>query len=126
VSICDAPSIYTDNALSDGTAGSAINMRFGRRYFFGSPTVAKSYRWLSLTGTPRSSGAATLTATASTSGSQSYTFSSEWGAGTTQKVVYMPLAGNGPSMDIDISDTGTGGLPEFASLELEGVTMGRR
>jgi hypothetical protein len=135
----DAPNIYTDNVLSDGTVGTAVGMisQF-RRMFFGDPPADKSLRWLyilvALNGSTNA-GVAWTTATSSSSASLSQTGGVIWGSpsmvwgsfvwGTGDAQEYrVPVSGRGSYVDVTFTDSGTNTPPLVSALRSEAFDYG--
>jgi hypothetical protein len=134
----DAPGIYLDDVLSDGTGGDAFSMVLKmRRMFTEAPTHEKAFRWAWLFANIAGSEGATL-AWSTLAGSGVYTISSEssaiwggftWGSftwgGSGARAFRVPISGRGPYIDFTFTDAG-----EIAStvsrLELEAFDLGPR
>lgn len=140
VSLCDAPTIFVDNAASDGTGGDryALSVQMHRMYC-GDDAEAKALRYGYLTAALNGSDQCSVTyntglasgtkqlpvSTASTWGAAG----TMWGAGTwggeSSKNYRLPFGGTGYYIDVSISDSGNA-LPVFSRFQLEAFALGRR
>ena len=139
VSMCDAPSVYVDNMLADGTGGTAYNGTVQcHRMFCNDPTTANVYLWAKVLATLI--GAASISVTWSTLtdagtaqvttdtvlawGKGSWGSNGPWGAGG-QTPYYVRLSGTGVFVDIVLTDSGISGST-FSSVAITGKAYGRR
>lgn len=141
VSLCDSASYYKDNVTAAGASGTAYNAVIQcRRMFSGDPTRANSYRWANLLASLNGStmlalawntltdagvyNVPGLSSTTTWGGTGTTWGTGTWGAGG-QTPYYLPIGGTGPFIDLTITDSGQG-PSEFASVQIEGVAIGRR
>lgn len=142
----DSTLIFTDNAPSDGSAGSAFSMRVtARRMFFGDFATMKSFRWgyiladlggadLSYVGwqTGQSGGTVLLEQPdaeflVTEAGDTLITESGILlAASTTIQSIRFPMWGRGYYMDITVEDTSVEASPIFSRIESTGFVLGRR
>ncbi len=135
----DPDGINTDNVLSDGSGGTAITMicQF-RRFFFNNPPSDKALRWayllVALNG---STNAGLQYATATASGTFSFTQgggviwgtssmvwgSFIWGSGGAQEY-RIPLAGRGAYVDFTFTEYGTMTPPLISALRCDAFDYG--
>lgn len=138
VSVCDAPGVYVDNQLADGTGGTTYTMTAQmHRMYCGDDALAKSLRfgyitaslkWSSSTSiqweTDTDSGAFTLPApTTGFWGSGSWG-SGSWG-GASSRNYRVQMGGTGYYIDVTIVDSGQA-APVFSRFQLETFALGRR
>jgi hypothetical protein len=135
----DAPGIYKDDVLSDGTGGTLVTMSGTcARMFFKSPTREKSFGKVFVTANLRGSSTFGVTLQCGT-GAKSWTFPlvtggtwglpSKWGTGkwgslgaATRRAA---LSGRGTYADIVFSETGAS-APVVSRIEVQGFDMGER
>lgn len=115
----------TDDITAAGTAGSAITMTATlRRYYAGDPALAKSWRWLYLTGTFTADSSLIWRATSTEpypGGPYDLSLAS---ASLSQRV---PVDGVGQFLEIQFSDDGTSSLAvSLQALAVEGFALGWR
>ncbi|HUT86467.1 MAG TPA: hypothetical protein VMX15_00065 [Candidatus Heimdallarchaeota archaeon] len=145
VRLVDAPSLFKDDYLSDGTGGVVNTMVFQcRRFDFKTPTIEKAYRWIFLTLNPRGTvtGGVNWT-TVDTAGSQTIILTAQpifWDApgatwddtlvwsssgGGTSVPTRVQAHGSGTFIEITITDdSATGAL--YSRVEAHGFLMGER
>lgn len=137
--LCDAPGIFTDDAAAAGTGGTAVAMSVQfRRFYAGTQTLAKQFRFGYLTATLNGSG---QTSVKSRVGASSRIISlppstdAAWGTGTWGEGTWgsvgeqsyrVPIDGTGYFTDVTVIDSGTTGLPALSSFAVDGYLMGRR
>lgn len=126
VSECDRASIYKDDAAPGaGTGGTAVTATLQlHRMFAGDRAYSKTYRWVNVLAT-LTSGAAAPVAACSTlvAGSSNVTFS---GLSSSEQVYYLSPGGQGPYIDVTITDTGSTGISQYALATVEGNWLGQR
>lgn len=139
VTLCDAPSVNTDNAAAAGTGGTRYAMTAQlHRMYCGDDSLAKALRWGYLTAqlngsdncavnwsTNESAGSYQLPA----SSAGIWATTSLWGVGVwggaNSQNYRIPMSGTGYYIDVAIADSGTA-LPVFSRLSLETFALGRR
>ena len=140
VMLCDAPNVFRDNVLSDGTGGDryALTAQM-HRFYFGDDALAKGFRWGYLTAQLRGSDQCRVEWNSSdTWGSFTLPPSTDetwggvgtvWGTGTwggTGSQSYrIPLGGTGYYIDFSIIDSGEA-LPVFSRFQAEAFSLSRR
>lgn len=134
---CDAPSIYKDNVLSDGTGGATFTMTVRmHRMFCGDAAMEKSFRWAYVTADPRGSSSMMLMWSAVTgAGNIALTAPSAiwggstwggtiWGAGS--QSMRRPVDARGPYLDLTITDNSGSAQPLVSRCEIEAFALARR
>lgn len=140
VTVCDAPGVFVDNQLANGTGGTVYTMTAQmHRMFCGDEATAKSLRFGYLTAQLKGSlatdvtwrtdidaGAFTLPTTSSGTGVWG---TGVWGSGTwggaSTKNYRVQMGGTGYYIDVFIIDSGTA-APIFSKFQLETFALGRR
>lgn len=140
VTLCDAPSVFVDNQLADGTGGVRYAMTAQlHRLYCGDDAEAKSLRWGYLTAALKGSDQCRVEwNTGASFGSFSLPPSTDetwggsgttWGSGTWGGVgsqsYRIPMGGSGYYIDINLIDSGEA-LPVFSRFQLETFALGRR
>jgi hypothetical protein len=140
VALCDAPNVFRDNVLADGTGGDRYTLTAQmHRFYFGDDALAKGFRWGYLTAQLRGSdqcrvewnsgdsfGSFTLPpSTAETWGGTGTTWGTgTWGGAGSQNY-RIPLGGTGYYIDFSIIDSGEA-LPVFSRFQAEAFSLSRR
>lgn len=139
VSLCDAPLIYKDNVLADGTGGSVYTLTAQmHRFYCGDDALAKALRWGYLTAQLKgSNNCAVSWSTDETFGSFQLDPSNAgiwsvletwdsgvWG-GSGSRNYRIPMGGTGYYVDMTITDSGSA-LPVFSRMQVETFALGRR
>jgi hypothetical protein len=140
VSICDAPNVFKDNVLADGTGGTryALTVQM-HRFYFGDDALAKSFRWGYLTAQLKGSNQCRIEWNSGDSfGSYSLPPSTDetwggastvWGTGTWggagSRSYRIPMGGTGYYVDFSIIDSGEA-LPVFSRFQAEAFSLSRR
>jgi hypothetical protein len=140
VMLCDAPNVFRDNVLSDGTGGDRYTMTAQmHRFYFGDDALAKGFRWGYLTAQLRGSdqcrvewnssdtwGSFTLPpSTDQTWGGLGTTWGTGTWGGTGSQSYRIPLGGTGYYIDFSIIDSGEA-LPVFSRFQAEAFSLSRR
>lgn len=140
VSLCDAPSTFTDNAAANGTPGTRYAMTAQlHRMYCGDDALAKSLRWGYLTASLKGSDQCRVewnTGVAFGSWSLPPSTDETWGGAGTQwgtgvwggagsQSYRIPMGGTGYYIDISLIDSGEA-LPVFSRFQLETFALGRR
>jgi len=137
---CDVPQVYKDNVSADGSELSAtvVNMSVQfRRMYFGTRSLAKTFRWGYLTAdlsgsdsttvrwsSQLGSGVYNLPATSSSVWGSGEWGSGSWGGG--ELSFRIPMSGKGYYIDTTVIDTSSTGLPSISSFDFEAYLLGRR
>jgi hypothetical protein len=140
VSLCDAPYVFKDNVLGDGTGGAryALTAQL-HRFYFGDDALAKSFRWGYLTAQLKGSAQCRIEwNSGATFGSFSLPPSTDetwggagtvWGTGTWggagSQSYRIPMGGTGYYVDFSIIDSGEA-LPVFSRFQAEAFSLSRR
>ncbi len=140
---CDVPSLYRDNALSDGSGGTTYkSVTKFHRMTCGDPANEKSLRWgylyADLGGslqcvvrwqTRSGGGSFTLTPNDVVAWDDAGTAwdAGQWdeGSGTAVQMFRVPMSGYGPDVDVSVEDDG-GRAILISRFDLEAFSMGRR
>lgn len=140
VSVCDAPSVYVDNQLADGTGGTVYTMTAQmHRMYCGDDALAKSLRFGYVTAALKGSNSTSIqwnTETDSGTFTLPTSFSSAgvwgfgtWGTGTwggaSSRNYRVQMGGTGYYIDVTIVDSGQA-APIFSRFQLETFALGRR
>lgn len=140
ISLCDAPSVFTDNAGSDSANGTRYAMTVQmHRLYGGDDATAKALRWGYLTAALNGSdqcsiswntGDAFGTFQLPPSSVQAWGGSgTTWGNGTWGGVgsrsYRIPMGGSGYYVDVTVTDSGNA-LPVVSRFQLETFALGRR
>ncbi len=138
----DAPGLYYDDVLEDGTAGDTFSLVLGcRRFFTRNPSADKAFRWMYLFADIGSSASAMIT-WSTPSGAYSYTLrasigagvwgSTTWGGfiwggtgGTGARTFAIPMGGRGTYVDVTIADDGQA-TSVYSRVELQAYELGLR
>jgi hypothetical protein len=140
VSLCDAPSVFSDNAEPDGTNGVryALTVQLHRLYC-GDDAESKALRWGYLTAALNGSDQCAVgwntglvygnyqlppSSVQSWGGSGTTWGTGTWGGQGSQNY-RIPMGGSGFYVDITISDSGNA-LPVFSRFQLTTFALGRR
>jgi hypothetical protein len=140
VALCDAPNVFRDNVLADGTGGDRYTLTAQmHRFYFGDDALAKGFRWGYLTAQLKGSdqcrvewnsgdsfGSFTLPpSTAETWGGVGTVWGTgTWGGAGSQNY-RIPLGGTGYYIDFSIIDSGEA-LPVFSRFQAEAFSLSRR
>jgi len=138
VSLCDAPAVYLDNVVANGTGGTVYSMTAQlHRLYSGDDALTKSLRYGYLTAQLNGSSSCSVTwKTDMAAGNYTLPTSSAglWGSGTWGSGVWggpgsknyrVQMGGTGYYTDITIIDSGSA-LPVFSRFQLESYALGRR
>lgn len=125
VSECDRTSIYKDDVASDSTGGTAVTATLQlHRMFAGDRLYSKTYRWVNVLAQLTSGATAPVAAcTTSIGGTSNHTFQN---VTSVQQPYYLSPGGDGPYIDVTITDTGTTGQSLYELAEVEGNFLGQR
>lgn len=140
VALCDAPNVFRDNVLSDGTGGDRYTLTAEmHRFYFGDDALAKGFRWGYLTAQLKGSDQCRVEWNSGESfGSFSLPPSTDetwggtgtvwgtgvWGGAGSQNY-RIPLGGTGYYIDFSIIDSGEA-LPVFSRFQAEAFSLSRR
>lgn len=125
VSESDRAATYLDDVTAAGTGGSAVTAPLQlHRMFAGDRLHSKTYRWVNVLATIPVGGAApTMVCTTNVGGSSTLTFATPVAPEATY---YLSPGGDGPFIDVTITDVNTAGTAQYAMATIEGNFLGQR